>query len=213
MLLGLIRVVYLGITKTDRTHNLHNPGGFGYKPLQHLLSALRDYGWLWIHRPFYSFIATLFHVGLVTVPLFVAAHVIQWKEGVGFSWWALPQHTADLLTLLVLVTAPLIFITHLSHIITDGGQLSMRMFWPLLLTIPYLTGYLCVNGDVSPKVYHASLLIHVYSGNLLMLALAFTRAANCLLEPVTEICHAQGDILKVKWRRYAQVFNREKSDL
>ena len=118
--------------------------------------------------------ATLFHVGFIAVPLFVASHVVQWHKGVGFSWWELSQAAADKLTLLVIITAPILALIRLLSRKEGSGFSAGQIVRPLILAVPFVTGYLCVNGVIPPTAYYSSMLIHVWAGNLLMLAIPFT---------------------------------------
>ena len=62
-------------------------------------------GWLFpvagcgAQRPVYSTISFLFHVGLLLVPLFLAAHVLLWSGPLGFAWPAFRTALANYLTL------------------------------------------------------------------------------------------------------------------
>jgi hypothetical protein len=149
-------------------------------------------GRLWWWRPLHSFVATLFHVGFIAVPLFVASHIVQWHKGVGFSWWELPQAAADKLTLLVIVTAPILAAIRFLSRKEGSGFRAAQIMRPLILAIPFAAGYICVNGAIPPTAYYTSMLIHVWAGNLLMLAIPFTGIADCILQPVSSVCSAAG---------------------
>ena len=96
-------------------------------------------------------IGSLFHVGLLIVPLFLAAHVLLWRRATGFAWLALPQALANYLTLLAIVAGVGLFLGRL----VDAGarKISRRQdfLWPLLLVAPFLTGYLCSNAAVGAE--------------------------------------------------------------
>ncbi len=149
-------------------------------------------------RPLEAVVEIVFHLGVIIVPLFVAAHVIQWHKGAGFGWWELPQPVADNLTILVIILAPLLAGTRIwRHSEPGSTQASLR---PLFVAIPFVTGYICVNGFVTPTTYYTSMLIHVWTGNLLMLALGFSSLADLVIVPVSDYCD------KIGWRfgRFAE---------
>ncbi len=143
-------------------------------------------GALWRKRPFYSTVSFLFHVGLLLVPLFLAAHALLWKEGVGFAWPALPQPVADWLTLLAIAMGLVLFGSRLLH----GGSRSLSRrqdyMWPVLLVVPFVTGYICVNLTVAPELYQRLMLIHVFSADAIMLLIPFTKIAHCILLPTSQ---------------------------
>ena len=67
------------------------------------LAWLLPVGRLWRKRPVYSATSFLFHVGLLLVPLFLAAHVSAMEaRDSALRWPALPQAVANWLTLLAI---------------------------------------------------------------------------------------------------------------
>lgn len=160
-------------------------------------------GPLW-RRPVEAFIETVFHVVVIIVPLFVAAHVVQWHKGVGFAWFQLPQNWADRLTLIAIILA-LILAAIRVCCRSDLGRAKAFMR-PLFVAVPFITGYICVNGIVSPQGYYSSMLIHVWSGNLLMLAIGFTSLADVAISPAVEFFQRSGSrfgrFAEPKWRAF-----------
>lgn len=151
---------------------------------------------LW-RRPFEAFVESIFHLAVIIVPLFVAAHVIQWHKGAGFAWWEMPQPLADNLTLLVIVMAPLLAGLRLwRHAEHGRTQAFLR---PMFVMIPFVTGYICVNGSVSPTAYYTTMFFHVWIGNLLMLAIGFSSLADLVIAPITDYCGRTG----VRFGRFA----------
>lgn len=144
-------------------------------------------GTLWRSKPVYSLVSFLFHIGLLVVPLTLAAHIGLWERSSGLAWWpALPQPLADRLTLLVLVAGPLLFLARL--LIRHMRQLSrlQDFLWPLLLTVPFLSGYLCANASLSATAYRSWMLVHVYSADLILILIPFTKIAHCVLLPLSQ---------------------------
>ena len=96
-------------------------------------------------RPVYSTLSLLFHVGLLLVPLFLAAHVLLWKRSIGLAWPMLPQVVSNDFTLLVVVTGLGLFIGRVAN--ADSRKLSrwQDIAWPPLLMVPFITGYICSN--------------------------------------------------------------------
>jgi len=170
-------------------------------------------GRLWRRRPLHSLVSTLFHYGLLAVPLFLAAHVNEWRDGVGFAWWSLNQPAADKLTILVMITAPLLIILHLAGSKVDRGSTLTTIFWLGLLTLPFITGYYCANIAGSAPAWQKSMLIHVYSGNLLLLAASITGVARCIIEPVTNMTWKLGySVAGARWLKTAAAPVEEQSE-
>ena len=60
----------------------------------------------------------------------------------------------------------------------------------LLLVTPFLTGFICSNLAIRPKAYETMMLVHVYSANLIMLLIPFTKIAHCVLAPFSQLVTA-----------------------
>ncbi len=187
MLLGLLRILALTVIGMREAYR-RNPdkilawGDLTYQTVCWLFPL----GRLWRKRPVYSTVSFLFHVGLILVPLFLTAHILLWKHGTGLSWPALPQTVANWLTLLVIVTAAALF---LGRAVPRGARSLSRLqefLWPLLLAVPFLTGYLCSNVTLAPETYQWLMLAHVYAGDLIMVMIPFTKIAHCVLLPLSQ---------------------------
>jgi len=188
MVLGLLRIfllTFIGVAESYR----RNPDKIvPWKEIvKRTLGWLAPLGKLWSKRPVYSAISVLFHAGLLLVPLFLAAHVLLWKRSVGFAWPALPQPAADWLTLLVIATALGLFLGRAA----DAGARALSRFqdyaWLLLLALPFATGYICSNAAIGPKAYRTVMLFHVYSADLVMATIPFTKIAHCVLAPLSQL--------------------------
>ncbi len=194
MLLGLFRLFFLSFVSGGKKHrNKSEPILEIHETPQHLLKRElnRIYG-VWRKRFLYSLSSTLFHIGLIAVPLFLAAHVTEWRKGVGFSWWALSHDAANFLTIITLMTAFMLLILKMSQII-KGEKTSLRnLFWVLFLAIPFLTGYIAVNSNIDPGAYQLMMAVHIYTGCLTMILIPFTGIAECVLAPIAKFFHASG---------------------
>ena len=51
-------------------------------------------------------------------------------------------------------------------------------------------GFLCTNVAIAPKTYQSLMLVHVYSANLIMLLIPFTKIAHCVLAPLSQVVTA-----------------------
>ncbi len=154
--------------------------------------AAATLGWLfpgrklWTKRPIHSTIAFLFHLGLLGVPLFLGAHVLLWKRAIDIAWPTLPQSLADRLTLLTIFTGLCLFLGRILDPSARAISRPQEFLWPLILVIPFTTGYACANLAVSPAAYYALMLVHLYAGNLIMALLPFTTMAHCVLAPLSQ---------------------------
>jgi len=187
MTLGLLRVFFLtlaGLAEGYR-RNMDKIVPWGEVARQ-TAAWLFPVGRFWRRRPVYGALSLVFHVGLLAVPLFFAGHVLLWKRSVGFAWPAIPLAVANWLTLLVVAAGLGLFGGRVFH--SGARQLSRPQdyMWPLLLVVPFATGYLCANTAIRSGSYQAMMLLHVYSANAIMLMIPFTKLAHCVLAPLSQ---------------------------
>lgn len=187
MLLGLLRILFLTVVGMVEAYR-RNPD----KILPWRDMTLKTAGWLvpivrlFRKRPFYSVVSFLFHIGLILVPLSFSAHALIWEQGVGFAWPALPHTAADVLTLTVIVAGLALFI---GRVVPSGARAISRrqeFIWPLLLVVPFATGYLCIHFEIEPRTYQWLMLVHIYVGNLILAMIPFTKIAHCVLLPLSQ---------------------------
>lgn len=198
MILGSLRLIALG---------LFNAGEAlfwaGDRRLDYVEIVKDTFSWLfpikrWVGgRPVYSLISIAFHVGLILVPVFLAAHIGLWEQATGLSWPAMPQAIADILTLVTIFGGGALFLGRLFQ--RDARAISrfQDYLWPLMLTVPALSGFLCANGGFSAGVYRFWMLIHVLSANLIMALIPFTKLAHSVLMPMTQLISGIGWKLRV----------------
>lgn len=186
MILGLARLVALQIIGMIETFKHNEDHIVAWRDItKTTLSWLVPIFSIWKKLPLYSLISFGFHIGLILVPLFLAAHVMLWKSSVGFGWFKIPQELANWLTILTIVTGLLLFILRIAN--RNARFISRRQdfIWPILLIIPFLTGFLCSNVNISAGFYQAMMLIHLLSANLIMILIPFTKVAHCVLMPLS----------------------------
>jgi nitrate reductase gamma subunit len=191
MVLGLLRIFLLTLLGLRQAYRQSPDKIVPWKEI-----GRKTAGWffpvvrLWKRRPVYSALSFLFHMGLLAVPLLLASHVLLWKHGLGFAWPAMPQRLADWLTLLVIATGPALF---LGRLLDRGARVLSRRqdyLWPPLLALPFATGYICTHGAIGPEAYQWMMLVHIYSANLIMALMPFTKIAHCVLAPLSQLVTA-----------------------
>ena len=187
MLLGLLRAVALDLVAAWGSYRRA-----GDKTLPWGLIIRRTLQWfvpvnrVFITRPFYSVFSILFHVGLLLVPVFLFTHVELWRGAIGFGWPALPKFWADWLTISTIVFGLALVIGRISSRASRFLSRKQDYLWPLLLLIPFVSGFVCANAGVGPTAYRISMLVHVLSANLILILLPFTKIAHCVLMPLSQ---------------------------
>ncbi len=191
MLLGLARIFALTVLGLVEAYGRSSDKIVNWRDVRkQTIAWLFPLNRLWRERPVYSTISFFFHLGLLLVPMFLAAHVLLWKRAAGFAWPALPQRLSNYLVLVAIVAGLGLFSGRLLY--PSARKLSRRQdfVWPLLLVMPFVTGYVCSNLAVGPKAYDAMMLVHVYSADLIMLLIPFTKIAHCVLAPLSQVVTA-----------------------
>jgi nitrate reductase gamma subunit len=187
MVLGLVRVFILTVVGIAEAYR-RSPDKIvpWNQVLRQTVGWLFPFGRLWRQRAVYSTISFLFHIGLLLVPLFLAAHLLLLRRSMGFAWPALPPSLSNWLTLLTIGTAFGLFFGRVFYRTCRVLSRPQDYFWPLLLAVPFVTGYACANLAMAPGAYQTSMLLHVYSADWIMAMIPFTKVAHCVLAPLSQ---------------------------
>lgn len=139
-------------------------------------------------KPIYSLISIIFHIGLLVTPLFLLDHILLVDNSIGISWAgiALGKSWADNLTIMTIITGLILLLFRISDKASRNISRTSDFMWPVLLVIPFFTGMIISQMEVSPSTYNTFFLLHVLSGDLILLLLPFTKIAHCVLMPVSQ---------------------------
>lgn len=188
MVLGLLRIFIITLLEVRDAYRANSDKIVSWKEIRH-----QTLGWLfplvrlWRQRPIYSMLSFVFHIGIIVVPVFLASHILLWRQSVGISWVALPQEAANWLALVVIFTGAGLFLGRVLHRAARRISKPQDFFWPLLIITPFVTGYIASNAVISPRTYQEMMLIHIYSGDLILLLIPFTKLAHCVLTPLSQL--------------------------
>jgi len=129
-------------------------------------------------NPLMTFAGFAFHIALIAVALTFSAHVVLWDLAWNVSWWTLPDQAADWLTYLFLAAAAFLIwrrlaLPHVRALTTPSDWLVLS-----ITVAPMLTGLMAYRqwGD-----YDLMITLHVLSGNLMLLAVPFTKLSHAVL--------------------------------
>lgn len=148
-------------------------------------------------RPLFTFVSMLFHISIIVTPLFLAAHIMLWERGLGLSWASLSFKTADIFTIIAIATSVVLFTIRVVR--RDARTLSRLQdyLFPLLIALPFISGYLAMHPAINPFSYNGAMFVHVMSGNLIILLIPFSKIAHVVLFPVTQLISEVGWFLKI----------------
>ena len=133
-------------------------------------------------HPAMTIVAYVFHVCLILTPIFLLAHVTLVDESWDLSWWTLPDTLAAIMTLLV-IGACVFFLVR--RLVNPEVQYVTSASDYILLTIvaaPFITGFLVYYQWFG---YQTLLILHILSGEIMLVAIQFTRLSHMLFAPLT----------------------------
>jgi nitrate reductase gamma subunit len=122
-------------------------------------------------------ISTIFHLGLVLVPLFLLGHNELISLALGVSLPSLAESTSDALTCGVLLCCAFflfrrIFLRQVRSITTLSDFLVLA-----LATVPFLSGFLAFH-QIGP--YRTTMIVHMLSGELMLIAIPFSKLTHMI---------------------------------
>lgn len=133
-------------------------------------------------RPVMTVVSFAFHICLVFTPIFLLAHNILWYESWKISWWTISESTTDWMTLVVI--AACVFFA-VRRIVRPEVKYVTSASDFVLLTIaaaPFISGFLAYHQWFNYKVI---LIAHILAGEIMLMAIPFTRLSHMLFFPFT----------------------------
>lgn len=162
-------------------------GAYAYMSLSYSFRSIFrwiiPYGTLgWKENPAITAATFLFHISLLLLLLFAPGHAEMWDYCFGVAVWSLPEGFADFLTLLAI--ACLLFFGYRRLRIPAVRYVSGTHDWAVLalVLLPFASGFLA-KMQVGDALLMS--LIHVLSGEAVLIAIPFTRLSHALFAPFT----------------------------
>jgi nitrate reductase gamma subunit len=129
-------------------------------------------------QPLFTFMAFVFHITLLAVPLFLNAHNILWDESWGISLGSLPNAMTDVMTVILLVSIVYLVIRRLVRpevrILTETWDYILLG----LTALPFLTGFLAYH-QFGP--YELMMILHLITAEIMLILIPFTKLAHMIL--------------------------------
>ena len=127
--------------------------------------------------PVFTFVTCLFHFLLFFVPLLIAAHTILFYESWGIRPWSLSEKAGDVLTVFFLCLGGFFLIRRLA-VPRVRALTTTSDYLVLLITVtPFLTGFIAFHQWFN---YNTVLLIHILTGELMLIAITFTKLGHMI---------------------------------
>ena len=187
MLLGLIRHAVLTIWEVVRAMRR---AGDKTLPYRQILGATAR----WLipvtkikEQLFFSLTSVLFHIAVLIVAIFLGGHIALWERGLGISWPAIPNQVADVLTIVAIVTAVALVIQRATARATRALSRFQDYAIPLIIAVPFASGFLVMHPSANPLSYEAMLFVHVMSANVVFVLIPITKLSHMILIPGVQL--------------------------
>ena len=133
-------------------------------------------------RPVMTVVSFVFHICLVLTPVFLLAHIILWNDSWAVQWWSLPESVADVMSVLVVLACVFFLIRRI--VAPEVQNVTFLSDYVLLavVVLPFLTGFLAYH-QMGP--YRPMLILHILAGEIMLVAIPFTRLSHMLFSPLT----------------------------
>ena len=136
----------------------------------------------WRRHPVLTVVTFVFHLGLVIAPIFLLSHVILIDEALNLSWWTIPDAWADVLTVVVIIGCLFFLVRRLTQpevkFVTSASDFVILT----VVAAPFITGFIAYHQWID---YPVMMVLHVVAGEVLLVAIPFTRLSHMLLSPLT----------------------------
>jgi len=133
-------------------------------------------------HPVMTIVTFAFHICLLATPIFLLSHNVLWDESLNVSWWSLPDGIADIMTLVVIVGCVFFLFRRLKlpevRYLTSGSDFVILA----IVVLPFVTGFLAYHQWFD---YPLFLILHILSGEIMLMAIPFTRLSHMLFSPFT----------------------------
>ena len=150
--------------------------------------------WQWIlplykmkEQTSYGLTTAVFHASIIVTPILLAGHIVLIQRGTGLWWPAIPNIVADVLTVVAVITC---FALILRRAVKPESRAVSRFSdfaIPLLIAVPFASGFMVMHPWANPFSLEAILLVHVMSANLIMILIPVTKISHCLLAPASQM--------------------------
>lgn len=138
-------------------------------------------------KPGIGALSFVFHLGLVAVPVFLASHVALWRSALGFGGPELHRWAADLLTLTVIATGIALLGIRIFHRPARAVSRFSDYARLVLLLLPFITGFIAQHPALLFTRVKTMLLLHILSGELVLVLIPFSKLSHVLLFPFGRI--------------------------
>ncbi len=132
-------------------------------------------------NPIMTVAAFAFHICLFLSPIFLMAHVLMLKDGIGLSWPTLSDGVADVMAMIVIACCIYFAVRRIT--VPEAKYVTTPQDFLLLALVaaPFVTGVLAYHQIFD---YQVMIVLHVIFGELMLMIIPFTWLAHMMLAPM-----------------------------
>lgn len=133
-------------------------------------------------HPVMTLVTFTFHICLVMTPVFLLSHAVLWDESWNIQLWSLPDQVSDIMTLAVIGCCMFFAVRRFK--LPEVRYLTSTSDYVLLgmVAAPFVTGFIAYHQWID---YPFFMVLHILSGEILLMAIPFTRLSHMLFSPFT----------------------------
>jgi len=153
---------------------------FSLRSIIHWLTPFATVNWR-LH-PWLTIVTFSFHICLLATPIFLLAHIVLWDEVWNVSWWAMPDWLAIVMTLIVI--GGCLFFCIRRRVTPEVAYVTSASDYAILALVaaPFVTGLIAYFQWFDVRLFT---LLHVLSGEAMLVAIPLTRISHMLFAPLT----------------------------
>ena len=175
----LINMLYL-VNKKEKFIYTYMSFKYSFRSIFHWIIPFATVNWK--RHPVLTVVTFAFHICLIITPVFLLSHTILWDESWNISLWTLPDGVADIMTLVV-VGSCIFFLVR--RLVSPEVQFVTTVSDYAILAIvaaPFITGFIAYHQWIN---YQFFMILHIISGEIMLVAIPFTRLSHMLFSPFT----------------------------
>ncbi len=175
----LINMLYL-VNKKEKFIYTYMSFKYSFRSIFHWIIPFATLNWK--RHPVLTIVTFAFHICLIITPVFLLSHAILWDESWNISLWTLSDGVADIMTLIV-VGSCIFFLVR--RLVSPEVQYVTSVSDYAILAIvaaPFITGFIAYHQWFNYPVF---MILHIISGEIMLVAIPFTRLSHMLFSPFT----------------------------
>ena len=175
----LINMFYL-VNKKEKFIYTYMSFKYSFRSIFHWIIPFATVNWK--RHPVLTIVTFAFHICLIITPVFLLSHAILWDESWNISLWSLPDGVADIMTLVVVGSCIFFLVRRL--VLPEVQYVTSASDYLILAIVaaPFITGFIAYHQWVN---YQFFMILHIISGEIMLVAIPFTRLSHMLFSPFT----------------------------